>query len=236
MYKNNNHVTPIYTYQNSTTSDLSSIPVIYVEPGDVYYFVYNKYNYVKPNGPRTPTYTASVINAAVADVPENQFDSAGYVDDQEVFGYNNNTVKVYSESSCNAIHDSSNTYLQLIEDAMSEWNKVGCLQFVSTNSRSEANIFVKCTFDGENGTTGSYFHYNRTPKTGGELSINRSYCDGYSYSYVLDTIIHEFGHSIGFGHINYAYGANVMYYRTSDYVSFGQGDLAVYHYKWGLLQ
>ena len=127
------------------------------------------------------------------------------------------------------------TYKSIVLDAMSIWNTVGRIQWIGVSSESNADTIVSCVYNPDATFTGVYIsHFSGNNVYSGALQLNTYYQYNFSYAKTLKTCIHELGHGIGLGHINYAGINNVMYRYAGEYTgTLGQGDLAAYRYLWG---
>lgn len=241
VYKSDDLTTPILSYNNTLSilgDDISSVPEIYTEQGDVYYFKIEKIE----KTPITteiliPSYYARVLSANYADCDSEQFVSKGYVS-QLQYAYNgSNNIYVYFDGSTNEVVNSSHgyTYKQIVLEAMQIWNEVGIMQWVEVSDQSLADTVVECVYDSTATFTGVYTSFfSNNVVNSGKLSLNKYYQQNYSYARTLKTCVHELGHGLGLGHIDYDGSNNVMYSYSAEYkYQLGKGDIAAYRYLWG---
>lgn len=84
--------------------------------------------------------------------------------------------------------------------AIKAWNEIpgSCIKFILTTSLT-ANLTIKRTYDSNNSAIAwTWLPVNSKPPT--ELYVNEYYNEILSYSYKINTLIHEFGHAIGLLH------------------------------------
>ncbi len=120
-------------------------------------------------------------------------------------------------------------------EAMKIWNEVGIMQWVEVSDQSLADTIVECVYDSTATFTGVYTSFfSNDVVSSGKLSLNKYYQQNYSYARTLKTFVHELGHGLGLGHINYDRSNNVIYSYSAEYkYQLGKGDIAAYRYLWG---
>lgn len=246
VFSESDLINPIYSYTNSQTIDgdnLSTLPAIYVKKGEKLYFKVTKQDADSSNNVNstiisTPSYTARLISGNVADVDSSYFLEKGYISDLNyVYNGTDNIYVYFDESTDEAAYNyHAFTYKQIVLDAINIWNDVGVKQWVVVNDESDANTIISCVNESSETYVGVYVSYFNSSKIvdRGELNLNRYYMDNYNYNKSLFTCVHELGHGLGLGHIDYNGTNNVMNPYVGEYNGkLGQGDLAAYRYLWG---
>jgi len=241
VYKSDDLKTPIYTYTNEKSllvDGITNAPEIYTEQGDMLFFKVSKINKnTISNKIITPFYRAELLSTNYADCEEEDFIKMGYVIDH-IYKYNgSNNIYLYFDSSTNKTHINGNcTYKEILLSAMSIWNGVGIKKFVEVTNENDADIILYCDYNPN--SDGGVGVYNIVPDKNnvvhnGTLYINEYYHKNYEYVTTLQTCLHELGHALGIGHIDYNGAVNVMYSYTGNYSGkLGKGDIAAYRYKW----
>jgi len=214
----------VYSYTNQSSvlgADLSSVPAIYAEQGTSYYFKVFKFDMTAHRS--NAYYKAIILSGNYADCDSSQFLDKGYVSDRSYVYNGSNNIYVYFESDTYNMLSCGSSYRDIILDAMSQWNKVGEWQWVEVDSEGTADTIVS-TYHEDSGTIAYYssiFHTSNKEVFRGEMHMNTKY-SGYPYDAVLHICVHELGHGLGLGHINYDGETNVMYYAASSSSTFTQ--------------
>ena len=244
VYKSDNLTTPIYTYDNKESlliDGITNAPEIYTKQGDMLFFKVSKIN-KNPisNKIITPFYRAELLSANYADCDDYYFMEKGYILDH-IYRYNgSNNIYLYFDSSTAKIHINGNcTYKEIFLNAISIWNGVGIKKFVEVTNKNDADIILYCDYNPDsNGGVGTYnsFYDENNVVHNGTLYINEYYHRNYTYAMTLKTCIHELGHALGIGHIDYAGINNIMFSHSGNYSGkLGKGDIAVYRFVWEVL-
>ena len=237
IFKENDFINPLYSYtnQNSITGDiLSSVPELYGEQGDRFYFKVYKINTSYNN--ELSSYYAKITSANYADCDSSEFVSKEYVSSLKYVYNGTNSIYVYFDDTAYETNNAGLTYKSIVLDAMEIWNKVGRIQWIEVTNKSQADTIVYSYYE-ENVNTVAYYnsiYYKANNEVfSGELYMNKYHMESYSYNVNLFACVHELGHGLGLNHINYNGTRNIMNEYVGEYTKLGQGDLAAYRYLWG---
>lgn len=237
IFKENNFVNPLYSYtnQDSITGDnLSNIPELYGEQGDRFYFKVYKINTSYNN--ELSSYYAKITSANYADCDSSEFVNKGYISSLKYVYNGTNNIYVYFDDTAYETNNAGLTYKSIVLDAMRIWNKVGKIQWIEVANEKQADTKVYSYYD-DNVNTVAYYssiYYTQSEEVfRGEFYMNKYYMQSYNYNMNLFTCVHELGHGLGLGHIDYDGTRNVMNSYVGTYEKLGCGDLAAYRYLWG---
>ncbi len=237
VYHESDLVNPIFStpYNNNLSGDLTTIPVLYAEQGETYYFKYANLNFVDSED--YVCYYAKLYSANVANISSDKFQARGYVKDLTMLYNGTNNIYVYFDSSTNTspMNQHGYSYAYILRQAMLIWNRVGIKKFIETPNINEADIiaYIYNSQDGNNGIFENYGDFENNIIYYGKLYLNDYYQTNHTYNTTLKTSLHEFGHALGLGHTSYS-NLNVMRSGTFEFTGkLGQGDIACYRYIWG---
>ena len=131
-------------------------------------------------------------------------------------------------------YDNQTSYSYYISMSAAEWNKLNTIQLrhYSTNTRKDVTIY---TYNDPDTTTLAYT--NKHWLFGWRVYYNDYYFSTMKASERFKTIMHEFGHLLGFDEFNGpGYGEsnnNVMVQGMRGLYNLGPADIAVYRKRWG---
>lgn len=244
----------VSSYSNEDSidgTDLSSLPTLYVECGEYYYFrVYqDTYLVSDPDGSMSmlrcdnpdvirPRYYATVSYANGTDKTWDEYPTSGYLWGLDMYYLEDDIINIYFDETCFWYQNTAQTltYYTFFVEAMSIWNGVGEIQFVSVTNLSQAEVI--CTVTNIPDTDHPTALGITSPHTYSDMCI---YCDvrlmncflfDSYYPYCLDVAIHELGHCLNILHINDS-TSNVMHQYAHNYSQLGRGDIDVYRYLYG---
>ena len=237
VYSSANLFTPIYSYTNQDSilgSNITNIPAIYAEQGTTYYFKISQYDETLYHS--KSFYTATVLSGNYADCDSSQFLNKGYVSSLKYVYNGSNNIYVYFDESAYETTNSGITYKSIVLDAMAIWNDVGRIQCVEVDNKNQADTIVYSYYDSSDNWVAYYnsiYYTSSNEVFSGTLNMNKYRMNSYDYAKNLFACVHELGHGLGLGHINYNGIKNVMNSYVGSYTKLGQGDLAAYRYLWG---
>jgi hypothetical protein len=185
----------------------------YADINKTYYFVVTMYN---PNVAGTTTIRALV---------DNYYQSS----------YSNLVTSNDAVDSGKKIHYTNDTYYpKSISDGAGEWNKLGTVLILPDTSSTTNDVTISLYNDGDSGIIA---HTSRHWLWGWKIQYNNYYFLNMSMAEKQKTVMHEFGHTLGFSEFcstGYCESSdNIMVQGIKPLTRLGPADIAVNRQKWG---